>query len=109
MDWGFITRLGVCTGLFALGGSTLKIYADTMQLTALVISLLAYALGCFLFADVLRHGLGLGTVLATMLELSVMVIIGALFFDEQLGAAQYAGLLCAISAMVLFALPHSAI
>lgn len=106
MDWGLIVRLMVCTGLFALGGSTLKVYADTQQTAPLAMSLTAYLVGCVLFADVLRRGLGFGMVLATMLELSVMVVIGALFFGERLGIAQYSGLACALSAMVLFALPQ---
>ena len=108
MDWVLITRICASTGLFALGGVFLKVYADTAQSWSLWLSLATYALGCFLFAAVLRHGLGFGTVLATMLELSALVVIGGLFFGERLGTAQFAGLACAVGAMVLFSLPTNA-
>lgn len=107
MDWGLIVRLCVCTGLFSVGGIYLKLYADTAQLTPLLYSLSAYTIGSYLFAEILRRGLGFGTVLATMMELIAMVIVGVLLFGERLGAAQYAGLACAFSAMALFALPHN--
>lgn len=108
MDWGFIIRLGVCTALFAVGGYFLKLYADAPAPLWLITSLAAYMVGCVLFANILRLGLGYGMVLSTMLELCIMVLIGALFFGEKLGPSQYAGLACAISAMALFSLPHSA-
>lgn len=107
IDWVLIMRVVASTALFALGGAYLKLYADGEQFWHLAVSLTAYTIGCFIFAAVLRHGLGFGTVIATMLELSVMVIVGAVFFDERMALPQYTGLFCAVSAMILFSLPQS--
>ncbi len=107
IEWVLIARICSSTALFATGGAYLKLYADGGQVSNLSISLGAYGLGCFIFADVLRRGLGFGTVIATMLELSAMVIVGALLFDEQLAMPQYMGIACAICAMVLFSIPQN--
>jgi multidrug transporter EmrE-like cation transporter len=107
IDWPLTARIGISTALFAAGGAYLKFYADGHQPWHLSVSLSAYVVGCFIFADVLRHGLGFGMVIAAMLELSAMVIVGALLFNERIAFPQYTGLACAVSAMILFSLPQN--
>ena len=104
-DLDFVWRLAFSTSLFAVGGICLKAYADSQSVFYLVLSLLIYALGTYFFADILRHGLGFGMVMASMIDLALMVLIGVLFFEEPLEPTHYAGLAFAACAMVLFSRP----
>lgn len=108
-DLGFLWRLVLTTVLFAIGGISLKAYADSQNLLYLFVTLLTYSVGSFFFAGILKHGLGFGMVVMSMLDLAIMVFIGVLFFEETLQPTHYAGLAFAFCAMVLFSLPAQSI
>lgn len=107
-DLGFLWRLVLTTVLFSVGGISLKAYADSQNLFYLLLTLLTYSVGSYFFADILKHGLGFGMVVMSMLDLAIMVFIGALFFEEALQPSHYAGLAFAFCALVLFSLPTNA-
>lgn len=89
---------------FCIGGFFLKRYADTGGLAALAISFTVYLSANLVFARVIAGGLGAGMASASMIQLCVMVILGAVFFGEKLTITQAAGLVCALLAIGLFAL-----
>ena len=103
MDGVFLLRLcGAVVG-FALGGVFLKRYADFGQSHELLTSLAAYLLANLLFVETLKRGLGFGMVLSSMLQLCLMVVIGAVVFGERVGPMQGIGVVLAVLAIAAFA------
>ena len=103
MDGVFLLRFGGAIAGFALGGVFLKRYADFGQPHDLAISLTAYLIANLALIEILRRGLGMGMVLSSMGQLTLMVIIGAVVFGEKFGPMQGAGVAFALLAMAAFA------
>ncbi len=98
----FITALVVI-----VGDVVLKIAADGNKAvwSALVLTGCAiYAASAIFWLYAMRHvTLAQAGVAYSMLTLLALCAIGAIWFDEQLYAREYLGILCALAAMVLLA------
>lgn len=61
-----------------------------------------YAASAVFWFFAMRHiALGQAGVIYSMLTLLALCLIGVIWFDEHLAAREYAGIVCAIAAMVL--------
>jgi undecaprenyl phosphate-alpha-L-ara4N flippase subunit ArnF len=88
-----------------LGDLALKFAADrehTLASTLVAAGVVAYALSALLWFAAMRHvSLGQAAVAYSMFTLVALVLLGAALFAEPLHLREYAGMGCALLAMVL--------
>lgn len=87
--------------------TAIKVAADgthTLSSSLLTGGIILYAISAVFWFFAMRHvSLLQAGVAYSMLTLLALAVIGAVFFDEALHAREYAGLGCALVAMVLLA------
>jgi undecaprenyl phosphate-alpha-L-ara4N flippase subunit ArnF len=100
--YGFIIALAF---IVIIGDAVIKMAADaghTVSSTYVVIGVALYAVSAVLWFFAMQHiTLVQAGVAYSMLTLVALAIIGALWFNEPLALREYAGLACALMAMVL--------
>jgi undecaprenyl phosphate-alpha-L-ara4N flippase subunit ArnF len=101
---GYAFALG-CALIVIAGDTVLKAAAESGRATLsppILVGCVFYAVSALAWFWSMRHiTMVQGAVAYTMFSLIALCLIGALYFDEVLQAREYAGIACALAAVVL--------
>lgn len=94
-------HLAASTVGFTVGSLLLKKYADAGGVPCLVLTALVLVASNVSFVEVIRGGFGQGIIASSMVQMILMVALGAVLFGETYSPAQGLGVILAVMSMYL--------